>query len=95
VTLTTQGSEALKWIRDGERYDVVFCDVMMPEFNGMDMHARLKQLDPQLAANVVFMTGGAFTTRAQQFLENVENRVIEKPFDIRAVQALVASSALP
>jgi hypothetical protein len=47
-----------------------------------------------LASNVVFMTGGAFTPRAQLFLDSVENRVIEKPFDLRAIQALVASASL-
>lgn len=95
VTATTRGKDAIELIRNGTQFDVVFCDVMMPEMTGMDMHARLKELDPILASNVVFMTGGAFTPRAQLFLDSVENRVIEKPFDLRAIQALVASASLP
>ena len=38
----------------------------------------------------VFMTGGAFTQQAKDFLSGVENPVVEKPFDIRALRVLVS-----
>jgi len=34
------------------------------------------------------MTGGAFTTRAQRFLNEVKNPRIQKPFDPDALSAL-------
>lgn len=53
---------------------------MMPEVTGMDLHAELLRLAPEQAEKVVFMTGGAFTSRAREFLDQVRNPRIEKPF---------------
>jgi DNA-binding TFAR19-related protein (PDSD5 family) len=39
---------------------------------------------------MVFMTGGAFTPRAREFLARVPNRRLEKPFRPEALEALVA-----
>jgi DNA-binding response OmpR family regulator len=36
---------------------------------------------------MVFMTGGAFTRAASDFLENVVNRYIEKPFEVHDLVA--------
>ena len=38
---------------------------------------------------MVFMTGGAFTTHARDFLDRVPNARVDKPFDVRALRALV------
>jgi signal transduction histidine kinase len=73
--------EALEWIAQGMRYDIIFCDLMMPGTTGMEFHSRLVQVDPDQASNVIFLTGGAFTSQARQFLEDVDNLCIDKPFD--------------
>ena len=38
---------------------------------------------------MVFLTGGAFTQTAREFLENVPNQRIEKPFDLKGLRNLV------
>jgi CheY-like chemotaxis protein len=65
--------DALAKFRAGERYDVVLCDLMMPEMTGMDLHAELSHSHPEDARRIIFVTGGAFTSRAREFLENVPN----------------------
>lgn len=80
VTLLTSGNAALNAIAEGKRFDVVLCDLMMPTMTGMDLHAALLKSHPRLAASMVFMTGGAFTPRAQAFLEAIPNQRLEKPF---------------
>jgi two-component system cell cycle sensor histidine kinase/response regulator CckA len=37
----------------------------------------------------VFLSGGAFTTAARDFLDDVPNQRLEKPFDARQLLALV------
>jgi hypothetical protein len=37
----------------------------------------------------VFMTGGAFTTQAQEFLKTSANPCIDKPIDARALRTLI------
>ncbi len=89
VEVASGAREAMALFHAGERFDIVLCDLMMPQVTGMDLYAALTELDPQQAARVVFMTGGAFTTAARAFLDGVPNERLEKPFDIKALRALV------
>ncbi len=74
---------------EGARFDAILCDLMMPEMTGMELHARLARSHPVLASRMIFLTGGAFTPRAREFLDGVPNARLEKPFDTDALRALV------
>jgi DNA-binding NtrC family response regulator len=89
VTALTSPCEALLRMRHGERYDVVLCDVMMPELSAMDLYAVLEQELPGIARRLVFLTGGAFTPRAHAFLAQIDNARFEKPLDLDGLIALV------
>ncbi len=80
--------EALDHVRAGDRFDLILCDLMMPEMSGMDLHGELVRLDPQQAGRVVFLTGGAFSPRARAFLDGVSNRRLEKPFEPQSLRSL-------
>jgi CheY-like chemotaxis protein len=92
VSLTTSAEEALDLIESGAQFDIILCDLMMPHMTGMDLHAELKRRFPAVARRMVFLTGGAFTAGAREFLERVENQWIEKPFDVVALRAMVEAS---
>jgi signal transduction histidine kinase/CheY-like chemotaxis protein len=62
-------------------YDVILCDLMMPEMTGMELHAQLEVSAPARARRMVFVTGGAYTPAAKAFLERVSNPRVEKPFE--------------
>ena len=64
--------------------DLVYCDVMMKDFTGIDLFEHLQQQSPQRLSKVVLMTGGAFSTRARTFLEQHRDVYVQKPFDIVA-----------
>jgi two-component system NtrC family sensor kinase len=64
-----------------EDYDVIFCDLMMPDITGMDLHDAIAAQRPEILGRLVFMSAGAFTPRAASFLEQHSARRIEKPFD--------------
>ncbi|ATB31762.1 hybrid sensor histidine kinase/response regulator [Melittangium boletus DSM 14713] len=85
VEFTTLAAEVLPRLEAGERFDLILCDLMMPRMNGMDFHAALHRLRPELTGRVIFLTGGAFTPQAKSFLERVPNRRVEKPFNARAL----------
>jgi signal transduction histidine kinase/CheY-like chemotaxis protein len=89
VAIALGAREALALLENGESFDLVLCDLMMPEMSGMDLHAALAAHAPTLLPKIVFLTGGAFTPRAAAFLDTVPNPRIEKPFDPRALRALV------
>jgi PAS domain S-box-containing protein len=87
-----RSAEALELVRAGQRFDVILCDLMMPEMSGIDFYRALCDCAPEQADVVVFLTGGAFTPRARRFLDEVPNRWLEKPFDPAMLSSLVNSS---
>ncbi len=88
VTIAQGGSEALR-ILETESFDVILCDVMMPDVTGMEVHRELATTRPDCLERLVFITGGVFTPAARRFLEQVANERVEKPFDLPAIRALV------
>ena len=91
VTCVGDGRKALDRLRAGERYDVILCDLMMPEMTGMELFTELGKMAPDQQERVVFVTGGAFTPRAREFLERVPNARVEKPIDFQNLRLLLRS----
>jgi signal transduction histidine kinase len=89
VTLTS-GKEALARIASGERFDAILSDLMMPEVTGMELYEELSRIALDQAKRMIFLTGGAFTERARQFLDKVPNPRIEKPFEIGNILEVIA-----
>jgi CheY-like chemotaxis protein len=83
--------DAYARIAAGERFDVILCDLLMPQMSGMDFHRQLARSCPEQAERMVFFTGGAFTPRAREFLESVQNHRLEKPIDGMELRALINS----
>jgi CheY-like chemotaxis protein len=90
VTLASSADEALERLRSGERFDVVFCDLMMPGKSGMDLHRAVLAEAPAVADRFVFLTGGAFTPEADEYLRRSGAPHVTKPFDSAALRDLVA-----
>jgi two-component system, cell cycle sensor histidine kinase and response regulator CckA len=93
VTFAGSGREALKHLLGEASFDVVFCDLMMPEMNGIDIYQALRLNRPGYERRIVFMTGGAFTHEAERFLGQTPNPRLEKPFDLRNLRRIVRQAA--
>jgi CheY-like chemotaxis protein len=90
IVATLSASDALAIVAQQQQtFDLIFCDVMMPNTSGIAFFEKLAQIAPELSDRVVFMTGGAFNAVAQQFLAQVPNPHVAKPFDLAAIRALV------
>jgi PAS domain S-box-containing protein len=88
VTVLTSSAEALRRAEAGERWDVVLCDLMMPELSGPALAERLAEVAPELAGRMVFLTGGAFTAEGQAVVASGQPW-LEKPVDPAALRARV------
>lgn len=93
VTVVNSGMKALHRIGRGETFDLILCDLMMPEMTGMSFHAALHAAEPAQCERVVFITGGAFSDGAAAFLDRVTNRKVDKPFDFASLRELARSFA--
>jgi CheY-like chemotaxis protein len=89
VVTTTRAEDALERLRAGGNFDVIFSDLMMPQVTGMELYARVCKEFPEQAPRMVFLTGGAFTQAAREFLAKVSNPTLEKPIDRNGLLALV------
>jgi CheY-like chemotaxis protein len=93
VTVLTRGDDALVLLLQGARFDIILCDMMMPEMSGPEFYEALRAGRPEIIDRVVFMSGGAFTARSRDFLDRVPNSRIEKPFDPQVLSSLVRDRA--
>jgi CheY-like chemotaxis protein len=89
VRVVTSARDGLALLAE-EDFDVIFCDLMMPDVGGQELFEILRERHPSAVPNVVFITGGAFTHRARRFVESIENPCLSKPFDVEEVRSLVA-----
>jgi signal transduction histidine kinase/DNA-binding response OmpR family regulator len=89
VTTLDRAAEALERIVAGESFDIILCDLMMPQMTGMELHAELVHKHADHAKRMIFLTGGAFTPGARGFLDGLTNQRVEKPFDVQHLRALV------
>jgi two-component system, NtrC family, sensor kinase len=92
VVVARSGREALTLLERDTDFDRIFCDLMMVDLTGMDVHAALVQSHPECLARLVFMTGGGFTERARLFLQRFSHPRIDKPFEPELIRRLVAQS---
>jgi signal transduction histidine kinase/CheY-like chemotaxis protein len=89
VVTADSGERAVAILEKDQSFDVILCDMMMANVSGIDVHRWLVEHQPRLARKLVFVTGGAFTPNAREYLEKVDNLRLEKPFDVTNLQKMV------
>ncbi len=88
---TSDPTEALARIEGGERFDAIVCDLMMPRMSGIDLHAAVSRFAPHVAARMLFLTAGAFTERARDFLASGVVPWFEKPIEPERLRQVVSA----
>jgi PAS domain S-box-containing protein len=89
VVLAGGGKHGLAVLAEDADFDVILCDVMMPEVDGPMVYEALVARSPDLLKRVVFCSGGAFTPRAKQFLASIGNAFLSKPIDPEALEKII------
>lgn len=92
VQLETNPKQALSRLTR-ETFDVVLCDVTMPQLSGRQVYEAVLAGNPELARRMVFLTGGALSDELERFLASLGNTVIHKPFSVDKLLDVVASYA--
>ncbi len=88
--ITVLGAAEALAALSARHFDAILCDLMMPEMTGMALHDKLQAEAPALASRMIFLTGGAFTRDASDFLDRVPNARLEKPFSPAQLRMAVA-----
>jgi len=84
VQCTNDPKEGLRLIRE-QKHDMVFLDLSMPEFSGVDIIENLEDGKIKLK-NIVIITASAANDEAlQKLIDSGVHSVLRKPVDIDAV----------
>jgi len=78
VTPVDSGEEALK-VYDVDRFDIILLDIKMPGMSGLELLAKIKQIDPH--ATVIMITAFASVSTAIQALKEGAYDYVTKPVD--------------
>lgn len=89
VTLAFSGKEAVA-IAEKETFDVAVLDLRLPDTDGVDLLARLKQIHPVL--EVVIVTGYASIDTAIRSMKKGAYDYLTKPIKLAELSALVAKA---
>jgi len=71
------------------RFDVVFTDLSLPGMDGLELAGRLRALEPGVV--IVMVTGQANERSIQRSLETGAAMVMQKPFELHELQAVLGS----
>lgn len=75
---------ALKLIRENI-YDAALLDFNLPDLDGVMLHRQIRQMDAELAARAIFMSGLLQSDENLGYYMSQSGGFLAKPFDIRDV----------
>jgi len=86
VTLSDNGLKALGLVKEDKRFDVVFTDLKMPEFDGLELLAAIKEHRPQ--TEVIIVTGYGTIESAITAMKFGGYDYIQKPIKLAQLKML-------
>jgi PAS domain S-box-containing protein len=89
VTTLNDPGKARELLLGGATFDVVFCDIMMPDLSGPELYRSVRELRPDTADRFVFITGGSRDPKNREFLDEVPNERLEKPLGVKQLRDTV------
>ena len=71
--------EALAQLEAGEAVDLIFCDLKMPDIDGVEVHRAIREYHPEWRGRFVFLSGGVAEEATENYLQNSGALVLSKP----------------
>jgi two-component system cell cycle sensor histidine kinase/response regulator CckA len=94
VEEAADGAAGLALIENhGDRFGVVISDLRMPGFSGIELHDRLAVDQPGMLRRFIFSTGDVASGEAASFVQRTTCPVLQKPFELRMLDSIIASVA--
>lgn len=91
VEVCWTAADAMERLSSAESWDVILCDLNLPDSTGIDLWQEASRRRPELAGHFVFMSGSGVDDPGCG-LADVPNPRLGKPVDIRRLLDVIASS---
>jgi signal transduction histidine kinase/CheY-like chemotaxis protein len=89
ITTATNGLEGLAAL-EVRSYEVILCDMHMPDLDGPGFYRALEHRYPRLVSRVIFLTGDTLSAEAAAFFAQVDRPRLVKPFNAQEVRRVIA-----
>jgi CheY-like chemotaxis protein len=87
------GTIALGKLTEGpgvpNHYDLLICDLRMPGVSGTELYDWLREHRPELLSRLIVATGDAVSQDAAEFVQRTACPVLQKPFELSELRALI------
>ena len=90
VSLALDGQEALDFIMQEEKLDLVLLDLMMPRLSGLDVLRRIRAEERLKSLPCIILTAGGDAKHERDALALGATHFLTKPFSPKKLYALVA-----
>ena len=88
VDVASSGAEAIKMTKNKE-YNLIFMDHLMPEMDGIEAMARIKEMDVNLNKNTpcIVLTANAISGAKEEYMKAGFNEYMTKPVDVELLDS--------
>ena len=87
VQTADSGQAALACLENGRDFDVILCDMMMPNVSGVEVIHRIREENPALLHRMILMTGGMSNQQQRHVDGDQSFPVLAKPFNLAEFNA--------
>ena len=87
IDTATSGYDAINRIKEGNVYDIVFMDHMMPNMDGIEATKIIRKLGYEHP--IVALTANAVVGQSDMFLSNGFDGFVSKPIDVRELNSVL------
>jgi two-component system, NtrC family, sensor kinase len=84
ASVVHSGKAALELLNQ-HHFDLILSDIKMPGISGFDLHDQLREMRPELAQRMVFVSGDTLSPATQNRIAQSGNLLIAKPFAIDSI----------
>lgn len=82
------GRAAIETLEKDRRFDMILCDLSMPDVDGVAVYDWLRATCPELVSVLVICTGGALTVKSKELMDSGVVRTELKPIGVRRLREL-------
>jgi len=87
VTISSSGAEAVELLRSGRRFDLIICDIGMPDMNGWEVAARIAELGSP--SRMFMLSGWANEIPETDPRRKLVADVLAKPIDLERIEGIL------
>ena len=89
IEMVESGKECIYKVKEGNKYDMIFMDHMMPEMDGIETLHVIRKLKDYSIPPVVALTANAITGMKEMYLKEGFDEYLSKPINISELNKLI------